>query len=116
MKSLSGQVYEEIEKTLLHHHLSGWQDEDGGGYPLTDILTPDGHSIQIGYDEIRLICDAIYNEVLVKNLGTEGERLLTFYGVTTTVDLIKAMEGHIAKLQSKVPPIPDQFPGTPRHG
>ncbi len=68
MKPLAEQIYEEIEQTLRQHRLSRWQCEDGeGAYPLTDILTPDGESIQAGYDEIRMICDSIYNRVLTKH-------------------------------------------------
>jgi hypothetical protein len=117
MSSLADAVYDEIEQTLLHHRLCYWQcEDDEGNFPLIDMLTPEGHTIQVGHDEIQHICDAIYNEVLVKYLGIEGDQLLKFYGVTTPAELIKAMEAHIAKLQAKVPTIPDQFPGSPRHG
>jgi uncharacterized protein YyaL (SSP411 family) len=172
LKPLAEQVYEEIEQTLLSHRLNGWLCADGeGNYPLTDILTPDGESIQAGYDEIRMMSDSIYNSVLKKRLGTiepfsmdviraefeqwhaqhfiepltpssggsdyresavvrrweawqgamservgGSAQLMRFYDVKTTSDLIKAMEEHIAKLQAKVPSVPDQFPGSPRHG
>lgn len=209
MTPLAEQIYEEIEQTLLHHRLGRWQCADGeGNYPLTDLLTPDGESIQAGYDEIRLMCDAIYNDVLTKHLASSeklhdvliqetwngmpdgydgflktwgfiqfgrrliekvlpiltkreprawmrvnrtggstgvtdteygrdqwkrvGDRvvplytemndevdysdLMKFYSVKTAAELIGAMEGHIYTLQAKVPPIPDRFPSSPRHG
>jgi hypothetical protein len=169
MSSLADKVYDEIEQTLLHHRLCYWQcEDDEGSYPLIDMLTPEGRTIQVGHDEIQHICDAIYNEVLTKMLGkpdmdimrSEFEQwhvlhfidpltrssggsdyrspnvvrrweawqgaceqrpggdleLMKFYGVKTTSELIAAQEAHIAKLQAKVPPIPDQFPASPRHG
>jgi hypothetical protein len=209
MKPLAEQIYEEIEQALRHHRLSRWMDADGEGhYPLTDMLTPEGESIQAGYDEIRMMCDSIYNQVLTKHfLSAEktpealiketwnsmpggysgflktwgfvqfgcaliekvlprpttrkprawirlnqtggstgvtdveyyrdqwksaGERviplytevsdevdrpdLMEFYGVDTASELLAAMGERIAKLQAKVPPIPDQFPASPRHG
>lgn len=62
------QLYDEIEQVLLHYRHSTIRTEDGdSGYPLTDLLTVDGHTIQMGYDEIRYICDAIYNDVLTKH-------------------------------------------------
>lgn len=65
MKHKADQLYDRIEEALLHHRLSNWQDTDGDPYPLVDHLTGPGNSIQEGYDEIRWICDSIYNEVLV---------------------------------------------------
>lgn len=68
MQPLAEQIYEEIEQTLRAYRLSRWVCADGDGhYPLTDHLTPDGESIQSGYDEIRMICDAIYNRVLTRH-------------------------------------------------
>jgi hypothetical protein len=68
MKPLAEHIYEEIEQTLLHYRHSKLMCEDGDShYPLTDLLTPDNESIQFGYDEIRMICDAIYNRVLTKH-------------------------------------------------
>jgi len=169
MKPLVERIYDEIEQVLLHHRLTGWMDADGeSNYPLTDILTPDGQSIQIGYDEIRNMVDSIYNDVLTKLLGTPDmdvmraefeqwhsahfiekltrssggsdyldnnvvrrweawqgacqqrpvgdAQLMKFYGVKTTDELIAAQAAHIAKLQAKVPPVPDQFPASPRQG
>lgn len=69
MTPLANKIYEEIEQVLLHHGLSTMQTEDGDAYPLTDVLTPDGRSIQEGYDEIRLICDSIYNQVLIPHFN-----------------------------------------------
>lgn len=68
MTPLAEKLYDDIEKVLLNHRMSYWQDQDGGSYPLTDMLTPDGHTIQVGYDEIRMICDEIYNQVLVPHV------------------------------------------------
>jgi Lar family restriction alleviation protein len=66
------QLYAAIEQVLLHYRHSTIRTEDGdSGYPLTDLLTMDGHSIQMGYDEIRYICDAIYNEVLTKSATSQ---------------------------------------------
>lgn len=117
MKPLVEKIYDEIEQVLMHHRLSRWQCDDGeSNYPLTDMLTPDGETIQAGYDEIRNICDAIYNEVLTKHLPGSHEELMKFYSVDNITALIAAQEAHIAKLQAKVPAIPDQFPASPRHG
>ena len=43
-------------------------------------------------------------------------KLLMFYNVESIPDLIDAMEKHIAKLQSSLPELKDQFPKTPREG
>ena len=68
----AGALYDAIEQVLLHYRHSRLTTEDGESqYPLTDLLTPDGNSIQMGYDEIRYICDAIYNEVLTKHPAIE---------------------------------------------
>jgi hypothetical protein len=59
------QLYDAIEEVLLHHHVSNMEGDDGEAYPLVDQLTtPGANSIESGKFEIRLICDAIYNEVL----------------------------------------------------
>jgi hypothetical protein len=60
-------LYDKIEEVLLHHRLSNWcMDEDGEDLlPLVDRLCDDSaKDISSGKHEIRLICDAIYNEVL----------------------------------------------------
>src|SRR5579859_7479819 len=69
MKPLAETIYEEIEQTLKAHRLSNMQCEDGGAYPLTDALTPPGQTIQAGYDEIEMMCDAIYNRVLTTHFN-----------------------------------------------
>lgn len=69
MKPLADRIYEEIEVVLQQHRLSNMQTEDGDAYPLTDALTSCGRSIQDGYDEIRLICDSIYNRVLTPHFN-----------------------------------------------
>ena len=58
-------LYDAIEEILLHHRMSNLEGDDGEAYPLVDQLTtPGANSIESGKFEIRLICDAIYNEVL----------------------------------------------------
>ena len=43
--------------------------------------------------------------------------LFKFYGVDEVHELIGAMDGHIEKLQAKLPPTKDERPGyTPREG
>lgn len=69
MTPLANRIYEEIEMVLLHHGLSTMQTEDGDAYPLKDALTPKGRSIQDGCDEIRLICDSIFNHVLIPHFN-----------------------------------------------
>lgn len=60
------QLYDAIEKTLLNYRMSNLEGGDGEAYPLVDHLTtPGAESIETGQFEIRLICDDIYNEVLV---------------------------------------------------
>lgn len=61
------QLYDAIEETLLHHRMSNLEGDDGEAFPLVDHLTtPGDRGIDSGKLEIRLICDAIYNEVLTK--------------------------------------------------
>lgn len=72
------QLYDAIEQVLLHYRHSRLMTEDmGSGYPLTDLLTADGESIQGGIDEIRYICDSIYNEVLTKHTTPPPAKLST---------------------------------------
>lgn len=60
-------LYDAIEEVLLHYRMSNLQDDRGGGYPLVDHLTtPAASDIGSGQFEVRLICDEIYNEVLMK--------------------------------------------------
>ena len=57
------QLYEAIEKVLLHHRISTWRDGYGGALPLVDRLCDENsHTIESGRHELRLICDAIYND------------------------------------------------------
>jgi hypothetical protein len=58
------QIYDGIERVLKSHRLQHVQDQDGDGFPLVDQLSS-GYTIETGLEEITLICDAIYNEVLV---------------------------------------------------
>ncbi|WP_175980017.1 hypothetical protein [Caballeronia zhejiangensis] len=78
----ANQLYDEIEKVLLNYRHSRFTTEDGDSqYPLKDLLTPDGESIQGGMDEIRLICDDIYNEVLTKHFAaTPAPSVAKSYG------------------------------------
>lgn len=58
-------LYDAIEKVLLSHKLSNWQDQHGNLLGLVDRLCDDdAHDIASGQHAIRLICDEIYNEVL----------------------------------------------------
>jgi hypothetical protein len=68
-------LYDKIEQVLLHHRLSNWcMDEDGEELlPLVDRLCDEaGKDISSGKHEIRLICDAIYNEVLTKEAAPQA--------------------------------------------
>lgn len=42
--------------------------------------------------------------------------LYRFYGVSTLEGLAAAQDHHIERLQSRLPPIRDEFPRTPREG
>lgn len=55
-------LHSAIEQVLLHHR-GPWVDEDGDLLPLVDVLTPAGdRDITAGAHQVRLICDAIYND------------------------------------------------------
>ncbi len=59
-------LYDKIEQVLLHYRGGAWEDENGDPLPLVDLLSPSPvRTIEAGRHEIRLICDAIYNEVLL---------------------------------------------------
>lgn len=57
-------LYDGIKEALEHYRLSSMVGEDGEPYPLVDALSTPGMSTSTGKDEIVLVCDAIYNEVL----------------------------------------------------
>jgi hypothetical protein len=60
-------LYDRVKQVLLFHRLSNMvcDDDHEDHLPLVDALTPPGSKdISTGQDEIALICDAIYNEVL----------------------------------------------------
>lgn len=59
------QLYEEIERVLLHYKLDNWRDQHDSPLGLVDRLCDhDARDIGSGMHQIRLIVDAIYNEVL----------------------------------------------------
>lgn len=61
----AAQLYAGIEAVLLTHTLSHWQDGAGAALPLVDRLCANrAKDISTGREEIRLIVDAIYNDVL----------------------------------------------------
>jgi len=70
-------IYDEIKVTLANHRLSYTEGSDGEAYPLADALSTPGGTIKSGVDEIVLICDAIYNEVLTPMLGKSQSRKQT---------------------------------------
>jgi uncharacterized small protein (DUF1192 family) len=49
-------------------------------------------------------------------MADDHAQLMKFYGVEKVDDLINAMEEHIARLQARVPPRPDQTPQRVREG
>jgi hypothetical protein len=70
-----------IKKTLRSYRLQHTQAEDGDHYPLVDALTPDGETIAVGENEIELLTDALYLELLAAALTAppgvpEGFRLV----------------------------------------
>jgi hypothetical protein len=71
-------LYDAIEKVLLSHKLSNWQDQYENLLGLVDRLCDDNaHDISSGQHAIRLICDEIYNEVLTVAQPVEQTRALT---------------------------------------
>jgi hypothetical protein len=72
---IAERLYDAIEKVLQGHRLQHWYtDEDAGeNVPLVDHLSP-GDTIETGQQEIRLICDDIYNEVLVPMFSSPTPR------------------------------------------
>lgn len=57
-------AYRTIDDAVRHYRLTQQEDEDGGGYPLVDALTPDGDTdISRGKAEIDLMIDYIQGEV-----------------------------------------------------
>lgn len=68
-------IYDAIEQVLMHHHLSYTvaDDEDQSGLPLVDALTtPGAKDVTSGHDEVRLICDAIYNDDTFRALTSQA--------------------------------------------
>ncbi|CAJ7341964.1 Uncharacterised protein [Burkholderia pseudomallei] len=60
------QLYDAIEHVLSHYRLSNWMNEHDGALGLVDRLCDhDARNIESGQNEIRLIVDEIYNEVLI---------------------------------------------------
>jgi hypothetical protein len=57
-------VHKTIAKTLQNHRLQYSGDGDGGHYPLLDALTPEGETVAVGQEEIELLTDAIYLDLL----------------------------------------------------
>ena len=57
-------VHKTIAETLRSHRLQHSVDRDGEHYPLLDALTPDGETVAVGQQEIELLTDAIYLELL----------------------------------------------------
>lgn len=57
-------LYDAIMVVLEHHRLSYSVTADDETLPLIDALCS-GQPLDVGRDEIVLICDAIYNEVLM---------------------------------------------------
>lgn len=61
--SLADRLYDAIEQVLLHYRSDAWIDESGDPLPLVDLLSPAAsRSITEGRHQVRLICDAIYND------------------------------------------------------
>lgn len=60
------QLYDAIEHVLSHYRLSNWVNEHDDALGLVDRLCDhDARNIESGQNEIRLIVDEIYNEVLI---------------------------------------------------
>lgn len=58
-------LYDQIQKVLLAHRLSYTLEDEDSTLPLVDMLcTPNATDVSTGKEEITLICDAIYSEVL----------------------------------------------------
>ena len=50
------------------------------------------------------------------SIPDEFSTLAKFYNVDSMAALIRIQSEHVERLQKKLPPIPDQFPRTPREG
>jgi hypothetical protein len=62
-KEVADQLYEIVERVLQSHRLQHIEDGEGSGFPLVDQLS-NGSTIETGLEEITLICDSVYNEIL----------------------------------------------------
>jgi hypothetical protein len=83
-KAVADRLYEIIESVLKSHRLQHIEDDEGGGFPLVDQLSS-GSTIETGLEEITLICDSIYNEILAAPVAqalpdTFNEQLLDEIG------------------------------------
>ena len=48
--------------------------------------------------------------------GWDFAQLMSFYGVSSVYALVEVQNRHIKRLQSKLPPMADEFQGSPRIG
>lgn len=53
----------QVEVALRNYRLSNMRHDDGGGYPLVELMSNDGQSIATGEAEIALLADAIADAI-----------------------------------------------------
>lgn len=60
-----------ILEVLEGYHLQNMceRDDEGSPYPLVDLVTPDGCTVDVGEDELFLIADAIAAELTEEEKG-----------------------------------------------
>ena len=56
------------------------------------------------------------DQVTTPNTLEGIRKLMRFYGVDYIIDLVKAQEHHVEKLQSRLTPMPDEQPRKVREG
>lgn len=66
-------IAEVMRQTLLDYRQSEVMDDLGCGYPLTDALTCEGHSIDMGMREIDNIVDEVMGAIKPLLTSPDGE-------------------------------------------
>ena len=76
---------------------------------------PDGEWVRWSDVQARL-SESAQQPSLAALVPAEFQQLAMFYGVDSLEELVRIQAHHVERLQKKLPPIPDQFPRTPREG
>jgi hypothetical protein len=98
-------LYDAIEQVLRDHRVSSRIGDDGA-LPLVDCLcNSDAEDISQGQHEIRLICDAIYNEVLVPAFATHPSAPVAWVHPGEIERLRRGQDVQCARLWAKPHPV-----------